>query len=581
MSSAGRLSLLTVSRRARRAIVLASLAIATAAPLAASASQPVYLSDLRKFPPIAEKGTLTLLDKPSTATPAVLAVAFRNDPRVRTSVTVRFDRDAVTLHDDGANGDAQAGDGVFSAVVTFDADALQRSIATRNQALEKNPVVPIFDKRQVVSHASLSPIALPLQPGVALDLSQLTGLLATIDPARELMIRHPSVVEDPTRTFDPCTGAGTPMGPWTFGYLMTQMANQSATGLDPAVFTRRWLQRWEFDQVVNDFLVPRRLDIQNDIINPWPKLADGRLDLARAPFRLLAIVNRVDLRENLLYGGGSAGELRFVFGALNLSQCNSPLQFTVIFEYGVKQPSCSALVAYAQQWHNLGSLVIGSAAYNAALQAITDPVVVAGADPSKPNGSALNQLRTNEIAIAPPGGQWELREFKIDPLVSGHLSEVTVKQTPSTSLNNQAVIRDFINDNEAAILAGTYVVPLDYPGMTPFLGGSSITPFGVFWNGPAVINNLEARHLFSLGTCNGCHAGETNTAFTHVKPRPAGVPSALSDFLTGLNQPTPNPVPPPASHVFGDLDRRAQDLDALVNSSCLFQVFQRPLLMSH
>lgn len=41
-----------------------------------------------------------------------------------------------------------------------------------------------------------------------------------------------------------------------------------------------------------------------------------QLDLAQSPFRLLAIVNRVDLRENSIYGGGDAGEGRLVFGAI-------------------------------------------------------------------------------------------------------------------------------------------------------------------------------------------------------------------------------------------------------------------------
>jgi hypothetical protein len=34
-----------------------------------------------------------------------------------------------------------------------------------------------------------------------------------------------------------------------------------------------------------------------------------------------------------------------------------------------------------------------------------------------------------------------------------------------------------------------------------------------------------------MGTCNGCHLSETGTTFLHVKPREAGVRSAISDFL--------------------------------------------------
>lgn len=38
---------------------------------------------------------------------------------------------------------------------------------------------------------------------------------------------------------------------------------------------------------------------------------------------------------------------------------------------------------------------------------------------------------------------------------------------------------------------------------------------------------------FSLNTCNGCHGGETNTAFLHIFPRFEGEQSSLSGFLTG------------------------------------------------
>ena len=47
------------------------------------------------------------------------------------------------------------------------------------------------------------------------------------------------------------------------------------------------------------------------------------------------------------------------------------------------------------------------------------------------------------------------------------------------------------------------------------------------------MTNAEARHKFSLNTCNGCHGGETQTGFLHVFPRSPGQVSSLSGFLTG------------------------------------------------
>jgi hypothetical protein len=90
------------------------------------------------------------------------------------------------------------------------------------------------------------------------------------------------------------------------------------------------IARWETAQQVNDQSVLERLQIRNKIIIPWENASGGPhapLNLAKAPFRLLAIVNRIDLRDNFAYGGGggSAGEARFVFcvWTRTASRCNS------------------------------------------------------------------------------------------------------------------------------------------------------------------------------------------------------------------------------------------------------------------
>jgi hypothetical protein len=347
------------------------------------------------------------------------------------------------------------------------------------------------------------------------------------------------------------------------------MANTPLTGISPSDFTISWLKTWLSPQSINGWTVAQRNQLLNQVINPWIAASGGggTLDLSKAPFRLLAIVNRVDLRQNLVYGGGSAGEGRFVFGVMS-PNCQA-LQFTVIFEYGIKKRGCVDLRNWAKQWKDLDLNPIGSPAYNAALEAITEQFAKANSDPSKPNGSALNQLRTNEIALSSP---WELREFQVapkgDPL-AGLLKEVTVKQTPDLSLNNTITLVKYVDTFTGDILAGTYKVPPDFPPGTHFLGGSALTPSGMFWNNPAspTITNRQARFLFSLGTCNACHAGETQTAFTHVKPAPFGTPAGLSGFLTGISVVDPADGSP--TRLFNDLQRRAVDLDALVNSRCL------------
>ncbi len=553
--------------------------------------------DLLRETPVADSLFIKRLAKPVEQGNAQVTVTFKKDRRLEAALKdgntleVQLDQGPVLLRDDGKDGDEKADDGVFSAIIKFDFEEFAAQQKRRAQLARKIRTVPVFAQRQLIEKRKLAVIDPRLiRAGARIDLGKLLGIPAAVNPARELMITDVGVVNDSGRTFDVCTRAGTKMGRWTFGHLMTAMANQAATGIDPRDFTREWLAKWEADQAINGFTVPQRLAIQTRVINPWPLDGAGKLDLSEAPMRLLAIVNRVDLRSNPTYGGNSAGEARLVFGVIDRSNggCNQT-QFTVIFEYGVKKKGCKNLKAWAQLWHSLGALVPGTAPYNNKLQTITDQFTEAGADPSKlPNKSALNQLRSNEIALGFP---WELREFNvritttdpkhIDPSTAvGHLAEATVKQTPSSgpvNLNNTAVISDYINANQTAILNGTYVVPLQFPGTTPFLGGASANNID-FWNGSTPIANNDARFNFSLNACDACHGRETNTTFLHIAPRGAGSASTLSGFLTGITVADPVSGVPRA---FNDLARRAADLDKLINSSCLVELLHEPMLMVH
>ena len=71
-----------------------------------------------------------------------------------------------------------------------------------------------------------------------------------------------------------------------------------------------------------------------------PALRAGEsLDMAKSPFRLLAIVNRLDLRKTDSAGEFHAGEGRFVFGLVDVEAGCMPLEFVVIFEYGQRAES--------------------------------------------------------------------------------------------------------------------------------------------------------------------------------------------------------------------------------------------------
>jgi hypothetical protein len=546
--------------------------------------------DLRANPPAVEKLNVQFLKKPTDQGNALATVRFARGVELPRQIVVETEAGTRLLRDDGQGGDAQAGDGVFSAIIPVDSQALaarNERLAQIEKATGKPPVRLVFDGRVLKERIRVprfEPEKFGRAPFDAADfVSLITAAEVKID--RSLMITDLSVVEDPARTFDVCKppgSQGTKMGKWTFAHLVTEMANQSQTGLDPVAFTRRWLRAWETAQSVNGFPVAARTNIST-VIQKWQQDSGGPgapLDLAVAPFRLLAIVNRVDLADNLVYGGsGSAGEARFVFGVLDPNCATLP--FAVIFEYGVTANGCAGLKAWAQKWFDLGALTFG-ASYNQALEAITETFVKAGAAPAKPNGSALNQLRTNEIALGAP---WELREFRLDPLEGGNLRQVTVKQTPDLGINRTQRLVDYVNNNEALVVADEHVVPLDFPLGSPFLGGNAPTDSQTFWNNPVppppTITNREARFHFSLNTCNGCHNPETRTPFTHVGPRAIGTPAALSCFLTGIGCDVTDPADDSPTRHFADLDRRAQRLADLVGRECFFLVPLTKMRMVH
>lgn len=411
-----------------------------------------------------------------------------------------------------------------------------------------------------------------------------------------LLINAPEVVQDPDRTFEPCTEAGNPDGVWTFKHLMTEMANQPLTGITPEDFTLEFLLTWLFPRTINGDLVADRGAMWTKVIEPWLDASGGfQLDLDRAPFRLLAIVNRLDLRKTTTGGGyfGSsgipldAGELRFVFGVVDPNEkgdCEA-LPFTVIFEYGVPISGCFGVRDWAREWTKLNIFPSFGTAYRNQLATLTEQVVVRDAAPAKGNGNAINQIRTNEIALA---GPWEMNEFTLtdetngNVPVNGWLQLHTVAQTPDDGVYSPTpnpVVSDFIDSivPPPGQCATNHTVPLEFQNQ-PFRGGNSLvgqtpgSPPGTwFGDAPAVVTNeyICGRHQFSVNTCNGCHSCDTGTTFTHISPT-SGIPAALSGFLTGVAV-KDTQFPGVKTWTFADLDRRFVDLYQVADSMCLIR----------
>jgi hypothetical protein len=437
-----------------------------------------------------------------------------------------------------------------------------------------------------------------------------------------LFIRQPAVVLDPARTWDPCTGAGTPGGVWTFAHLMTEMANGS--GHTPSNFVKDWLSLWLNNYTVNGDVVPSRLQMFTQVIQPWAAASGvtatlvtnpttgvrsvtltGPLDLNIAPFELEAIVNRIDLGDTVTgpsgYSGGTtslpvtAGELRFIFDVVQPSRgsCGKKL-FTTIFEYGVPGTGCASVVAWAQKWTALQAMPGFTAAYLAQLQAMTESVVLHGAAPAKGNQNAINQIRTNEIALGLPVGlPWELREFTLtneipstgsNLPISGELRTHSVAQTTNdgafSALGGDPTITSYVN---TLTCGAASTVPFTFAGV-PFRAGNALIGPG-HWNIAGLTtasppNLICARHEFSLNTCHGCHHDDSgtngfggSTNFTQINAT-GSIPVTLSKFLTGggpglvFNVPdsqlgTPN-------WPFADLERRFQRLFDLSHcTSCV------------
>ncbi len=114
-----------------------------------------------------------------------------------------------------------------------------------------------------------------------------------VKPEMELLITHPAVLDSPETQFP---------GPLSFGYLMEQLAGKDQGGR----FTKDWLKLWLADQTVNGDVAPARAKMLELVLESWRKKDQAANDeddnpftwtpnLAHAPFKLIAVVNRMDL----------------------------------------------------------------------------------------------------------------------------------------------------------------------------------------------------------------------------------------------------------------------------------------------
>ncbi|QEC66987.1 hypothetical protein FRZ67_06640 [Panacibacter ginsenosidivorans] len=486
-----------------------------------------------------------------------------------TSITVDNNGEQLVLRDDGQGFDKVAGDGIFTTKIFADVNEFRKTAMSLYSEAKKNgPQVQFYNRAianpQDCNRGTFDPQSFDKVQAVSIS-DLIGGGNELIDSVRRncIFITDLAVVEDPTRTWNPCTQTGNIDGPWTFKTIMKNLAKSSAdvdpTDAELSDFVMKFLHNWQVQREINGDTVPPRPLITDKVITPWLEKSEaagappGQLDMRFAPYKLTAIVNRFDIRERA--AGIPAGEGRYTFCLID-STCTAPLQATMVVEYGItSKNNCDSLQSWARRWYDLKDLVLGSPEYNAALEDITNRYTLWGSAPGRDSKIALDAIRTNELEFAPEDGsikRYEFREFNlmIDP--ERKLFQKTVGQIPRDLYNAQVdnpdvrAMVNWINNNKRPIINDAYVIPDSINGQ-PFLGGHAQIlgepvgqPTGIYhWDGiqtknnPARIKNTTARHVFSRNTCTGCHAGELQTFFTHVDPVFFGTEATLSGFLSG------------------------------------------------
>lgn len=421
------------------------------------------------------------------------------------------------------------GSGVAGVLVTLTGPSARTAISDANGSFQFPSIAPgAYSVAVAKAGATLTPpsatnVAVAAGSGgtvVNFDCAPPCGTGPTIDPARELFIEDPSVLGTPASGL----ASNAADGPWSFRYLIEQMATTSpnnyvndfinnivASGRDMTRLRQQWLTV-----------------IENNVILP---------DITRAPFELLAIVNGIDAHA------AGQGELRFVYGIYDVPSAPSfnpqGRTFTLMLTYAL--PATTAYPtrqAWAARFHALGALPFG-ADYNAALQAITDSVVRTATLPltaENPKGSTLVALSINEAFGNPT--PYQLRQLRPmpDPVhAQRELIVGTVDQTPDSSLNlMNGPLSEFLNANAALVQGGFAVLPPELLGTQ-----SSAFAIPVLWNFPGVTNE-SLRHAFAGQTCSGCHSSEAPAgplSIFHVIPYNGPTSASTSGWVTIVDLP--------------------------------------------
>lgn len=470
------------------------------APSALSSAVESEVRTLEQTPPEVKNIWVQTLAQPQPGGNMIMEVEFDTSycyETIRDTIDLFYDSiQKITFRDQGIYPDVAAGDGIFSTLVFENISAFKSEILAKQTAMAVSGGYFSFtghSGRWNDVDVTLDLISLDAHLKVPVDPAFFTYTeCSSILKENSLFITDIDVVEDLSRTNNIATSpvSGNSRGYWTFAYMIEGMCGKTAaltptyTYIQPKALLKSWVKNWTVNLTLNGQTVESRDFVYETLIRPWltrsgvsiPSSinlnatnwegywngANQELLLDNAPFRLTAIVNRLDLRGNSSFSGmlNNTGETRFIFTLIDYESgmpTRHPDQddagvedfidwkgLNIILEYGNPAMNTCELKRFAQKWVDLSGMVLGSPAYNTELEKLTKIVTEPFAGGSgKVNQSALNQLRTNEKIFSVANKEvdwgindWEFRQFELDA-TTHEFKQVSLPNVPMEYANNQ------------------------------------------------------------------------------------------------------------------------------------------------
>jgi len=304
-------------------------------------------SAFERFPPVPTQFWVQKLVTPlSDSSNMIIRIKYVSDTVLPSSITMYINGGNTIFHDDGTGPDSVSGDGVYAAylkenITSFltSVQSLHDNLATKGSFTtftghfgQVNTTTPIFDVENFNNNHQ-----------VEFDQKLINGVDCGNNILRQnsLFITDLSVVEDEARTYRVSDGTGTITGVWTFGNLIKNIVNSAHYGDnnygEVRTFLKQWVGSYMVSRTLNGQSTLGRTDIYTFLIEPWLRKAnasnpsytshgqnnwqtdwdqtDETSLVQNAPFKLMAIVNRLDLRGNSYYSSsmGLSGETRFIY----------------------------------------------------------------------------------------------------------------------------------------------------------------------------------------------------------------------------------------------------------------------------